>query len=111
MVLCRLVVEAEAIGEPTVVDVREGEGFGSAEDAGADERIGDRLLVGPVLLVLGVAPTERRVELVSEVDVALRVRGVAVDRLCDVLIGCVLLLPAIGRQEGVAAVSKCDEHR
>src|SRR5215204_5855190 len=104
MILCRLVIEAQAVGEPTVVDVREREGFGSAEDAGADERIGDRLLVGPVLLVLGVAPTEGRVELVTEVNVSLRVSGVAVDRLCDVLIGCVLLLPAIGREEGVAAV-------
>ena len=97
MVLGRLVIEAQTVREPAVVDAGEREGFGSAEDAGADERIGDRLLVRPVLLVLGVAPTERRVELVIEVNVALRVRGVAVDRLCDVLIGCVLLLPAIGR--------------
>src|SRR4030095_13469281 len=93
----RLVIEAETIRETVVVDVRENQMLGCADRAG--ERAAG-LVVFPLLLVLRVAPADGREELVVEVEIGLRVGGVAVGNLIDVLDGRVFA--ARRDQEAVA---------
>src|SRR5262249_44587342 len=59
--------------------------------------------VRAVLLVLGVATADRREYLVVQVDVALRISGIAVDRLVDELVRGIMSTDR--REEGIALVA------